>query len=129
MGVTDCDNMLMLLAVSQKMSEKERDVVVPMMMRGFKVRLIILILYLGVILDIKYYILEMAIRYFTQANTGQFILLVYKSNYFPAFSQLKVMTNPFQFKVFKCHLKFFSHAWTSPASLFYLPTCITCRSK
>lgn len=37
MGVADCDNMLMLLAVSQKMSEKERDVVVPMMMRGFKV--------------------------------------------------------------------------------------------
>ena len=37
MGVTDCDNMLMLLGVSTKMSEKERDVVVPMMMRGFKV--------------------------------------------------------------------------------------------
>ena len=37
MGVTDCDNMLMLLGVSNKMSEKERDVVVPMMMRGFKV--------------------------------------------------------------------------------------------
>ena len=29
--------MLMLLGVSNKMSEKERDVVVPMMMRGFKV--------------------------------------------------------------------------------------------
>ena len=39
MGVTDCDNMLMLLGVSNKMSEKERDVVVPMMMRGFKVML------------------------------------------------------------------------------------------
>jgi len=36
MGVTECDNMLMLLAVSQKMSEKERDVVVPLMMRGFR---------------------------------------------------------------------------------------------
>ena len=28
--------MLMLLAVSTKMTEKERDVVVPLMMRGFK---------------------------------------------------------------------------------------------
>uniref|UniRef100_K1QWI6 Selenide, water dikinase 1 n=1 Tax=Magallana gigas TaxID=29159 RepID=K1QWI6_MAGGI len=36
MGVTDTDNMLMLLGVSNKMSEKERDIVVPMMMRGFK---------------------------------------------------------------------------------------------
>lgn len=36
MGVTDCDNMLMLLAVSTKMTEKERDVVVPLIMRGFK---------------------------------------------------------------------------------------------
>lgn len=36
MGVTECDNMLMLLAVSTKMTEKERDVVVPLMMRGFK---------------------------------------------------------------------------------------------
>jgi selenide,water dikinase len=37
MGVTECDNMLMLLAVSTKMTEKERDVVVPLIMRGFKV--------------------------------------------------------------------------------------------
>jgi selenide,water dikinase len=36
MGVTECDNMLMLLGISQKMSEKERDVVVPLMMRGFR---------------------------------------------------------------------------------------------
>lgn len=37
MGVIDCDNMLMLLAVSTKMTEKERDVVIPLIMRGFKV--------------------------------------------------------------------------------------------
>ncbi|CAG2065375.1 unnamed protein product [Timema podura] len=37
LGVTESDNMLMLLAVSTKMTEKERDVVVPLMMRGFKV--------------------------------------------------------------------------------------------
>lgn len=36
MGVTECDNMLMLLGVSTKMTEKERDVVVPLIMRGFK---------------------------------------------------------------------------------------------
>lgn len=36
MGVTECDNMLMLVAVSTKMTEKERDVVVPLMMRGFR---------------------------------------------------------------------------------------------
>lgn len=39
MGVIECDNMLMLLAVSTKMTEKERDVVIPLIMRGFKVRL------------------------------------------------------------------------------------------
>lgn len=39
MGVTECDNMLMLLAVSTKMTEKERDVVIPLIMRGFKVSL------------------------------------------------------------------------------------------
>jgi hypothetical protein len=43
MGVTECDNMLMLLAVSTKMTEKERDVVIPLIMRGFKVRLQLLI--------------------------------------------------------------------------------------
>lgn len=37
MGVTDVDNILMLLAVSTKMTEKERDVVIPLIMRGFKV--------------------------------------------------------------------------------------------
>lgn len=42
MGVTECDNMLMLLAVSTKMTEKERDVVVPLMLRGFRVRIITL---------------------------------------------------------------------------------------
>jgi hypothetical protein len=49
MGVTECDNMLMLLAVSTKMTEKERDVVVPLMMRGFKVNIFYLLfcLYLG----------------------------------------------------------------------------------
>ena len=36
MGVTECDNMLMILAISTKMTEKERDVVIPLMMRGFK---------------------------------------------------------------------------------------------
>jgi selenide,water dikinase len=36
LGVTECDNMLMLMATSQKMSEKERDVVVPLMIRGFR---------------------------------------------------------------------------------------------
>lgn len=36
MGVTECDNMLMILGVSTKMTEKERDVVVPLMLRGFR---------------------------------------------------------------------------------------------
>jgi selenide,water dikinase len=36
MGVTECDNMLMLLGVSNKLTEKERDVVIPLIMRGFK---------------------------------------------------------------------------------------------
>ncbi len=37
MGVTDCDNMLMTLGVSQKFKDKERDKVIPLIMRGFKV--------------------------------------------------------------------------------------------
>jgi len=36
MGVTECDNMLMLLGIASKMTEKEREVVVPLIMRGFK---------------------------------------------------------------------------------------------
>lgn len=36
MGVTECDNMLMLLGVSNKLKEKERDIIIPLMMRGFK---------------------------------------------------------------------------------------------
>uniref|UniRef100_A0A3B1J286 selenide, water dikinase n=1 Tax=Astyanax mexicanus TaxID=7994 RepID=A0A3B1J286_ASTMX len=36
MGITECDNMLMLLSVSQKMNEKEREVVMPLMMKGFR---------------------------------------------------------------------------------------------
>jgi len=36
MGVIQCHNMLMLLAVSKDMSEKERDVVIPLMMQGFQ---------------------------------------------------------------------------------------------
>ena len=36
MGVTECDNMLMLLTTSNKMLNKERDVVMPLMIRGFK---------------------------------------------------------------------------------------------
>jgi len=36
MGVIACHNMLMLLAVSKEMSDTERDVVIPLMMRGFQ---------------------------------------------------------------------------------------------
>lgn len=36
MGATECDNMLMLLSISNKMTEKERDLVMPRMIQGFK---------------------------------------------------------------------------------------------
>ncbi|XP_078520652.1 selenide, water dikinase 2-like [Lissotriton helveticus] len=36
MGITECDNMLMLLSVSQKMSEEERDKIMPLMVKGFR---------------------------------------------------------------------------------------------
>ncbi|GAV09007.1 hypothetical protein RvY_18616 [Ramazzottius varieornatus] len=36
MGVTHCDNMLMILASSQKFTPKERDVVMPMLIQGFR---------------------------------------------------------------------------------------------
>jgi len=37
LGVVNCDNMLMLLGVSQKLTEHERDIVVPLLMQGFTV--------------------------------------------------------------------------------------------
>jgi len=36
MGVVNCHNMLMLLAVSKDLTDKERDVVIPLMMKGFQ---------------------------------------------------------------------------------------------
>jgi len=36
MGVVSCHNMLMLLAVSKQFTDKERDVVIPLMMKGFQ---------------------------------------------------------------------------------------------
>ncbi|XP_025897904.1 selenide, water dikinase 2-like, partial [Nothoprocta perdicaria] len=36
MGITECDNLLMLLSVSQAMSPEERDAVVPLLVRGFR---------------------------------------------------------------------------------------------
>ncbi|XP_055986123.1 selenide, water dikinase 1-like isoform X1 [Sorex fumeus] len=36
MGITKCDNMLMLLGISNKMTEKERDTVIPLIIQGFK---------------------------------------------------------------------------------------------
>lgn len=36
MGVTECDNMLMLLGVSSRLAQAERDIVLPMMMKGFR---------------------------------------------------------------------------------------------
>lgn len=39
LGITRCDNMLMMLNVSYKMTDKERDTVVPIMIRGFRVSL------------------------------------------------------------------------------------------
>ncbi|XP_032028438.1 selenide, water dikinase 1-like isoform X2 [Hylobates moloch] len=36
MGVAECDNMLMLLGVSNKMTDRERDKVMPLIIQGFK---------------------------------------------------------------------------------------------
>ncbi|KAK6029909.1 selenide, water dikinase [Ostertagia ostertagi] len=36
MGIVDCDNMLMLLGVAVELSEKERDIIISMFIRGFK---------------------------------------------------------------------------------------------
>jgi selenophosphate synthase len=37
MGVLEIDNMLMLLSVSDKMTDKERDIIMPLIIQGFKV--------------------------------------------------------------------------------------------
>lgn len=36
MGVVNCHNMLMLLALSKEMSDKERDIIIPLLMKGFQ---------------------------------------------------------------------------------------------
>ncbi|CAM2109902.1 unnamed protein product [Caretta caretta] len=36
MGITECDNMLMLLSVSQKMTDEEREKIMPLMIKGFR---------------------------------------------------------------------------------------------
>lgn len=36
MGITECDNMLMLLSVSQSMPEEEREKITPLMIKGFR---------------------------------------------------------------------------------------------
>ena len=38
MGAVEVDNMLMLLSTSNKMSEKERDTIMPLILQGFKVK-------------------------------------------------------------------------------------------
>ena len=35
MGVSECDNMLMLLGVSNQLTQKQRDVVTPLVIKGF----------------------------------------------------------------------------------------------
>jgi hypothetical protein len=40
MGVVSCHNMLMLLAVSREFTDQERDVVVPLLMKGFQVNVL-----------------------------------------------------------------------------------------
>ncbi len=37
MGVIEVDNMLMLLSTSNKMTEHERDTIMPLILQGFKV--------------------------------------------------------------------------------------------
>lgn len=51
MGVVDCDNMLMLLGVCDKLSDKERDVVIPLIMKGFKASTVFVSLLLCVYLS------------------------------------------------------------------------------
>ena len=43
MGVVNCHNMLMLLAVSKEMTDRERDVVIPLMMEGFQVMMMMIV--------------------------------------------------------------------------------------
>ena len=38
MGAVEVDNMLMLLSTSNKMTEKERDTIMPLVLQGFKVK-------------------------------------------------------------------------------------------
>ena len=35
MGVSECDNMLMLLGVSNQLTQKQRDIVTPLVIKGF----------------------------------------------------------------------------------------------
>lgn len=35
-GITDCDSVQMLLGISSKITQKERDIIAPLIIRGFK---------------------------------------------------------------------------------------------
>ena len=35
MGVSECDNMLMLLGVSNRLTQKQKDIVTPLVIKGF----------------------------------------------------------------------------------------------
>ena len=49
MGVVSCHNMLMLLGVSKDFTDEERDIVVPLLMKGFQVIIDIVPLIMGVV--------------------------------------------------------------------------------
>ena len=47
MGVSECDNMLMLLGVSDKLTRAERDIVTPLTIKGFTGRITVVSWYSG----------------------------------------------------------------------------------
>ena len=51
MGVSECDNMLMLLGVSNQLTRKQRDVVTPLVIKGFGGRFAIIINFWPCMLD------------------------------------------------------------------------------
>jgi selenide, water dikinase len=75
MGVTDCDNVLMILATSQKFSAKERDVIMPLLIQGFQVNfnsLLLQIIFLIIILVFS--LQDCALEAGTYVNGGQTVI-------------------------------------------------------
>ena len=78
MGVVSCHNMLMLLGVSKDFTDEERDIVVPLLMKGFQVIIDIVPLIMGVVSYINILMLLGVSKEFTEQERDVVVPLIMK---------------------------------------------------